>query len=678
MARPRAILHLLSFTTLCVGGWSAWRASQTELSEPIERVMLVPGSLPALNPFLPANEAERQLLDLIHEPLIRIDREGRLGAALAEEWSWHQNMTFWFSSAQETKDAAQMIAAQPVEKRAEWDLESVTPLGTSLTLRFTHPNTRVDDEILAIFIGKLPQKLTFLRIASTPKMRPAIQAYAEHPEHSANTKRVWFDDDGSCELVTSLTGLQAQQALIDWLLARHAPVPEITPITEVVALLEPVLDFRIKPGLRWDDGSLISAADVRATVNYVLPRPWPLPGRDSFRHIQSISQTATGVVRVVYRKRHSPTLAAWTALPILQAAWLQRHESGFGADLPPGAGEWHVTRLEPTRLWLGKRVSQTPETLQVVAATSPLQTRVGLATRVFDIWWPSEDRLGSLAADSTWRMLPTPPHNQLMLVWQTESPVVRDMEVRQAFSLALNREALRHEMPGGRVRLHDSFFPPGRWFSAEPPPFVYDPDAAERHFAKAGWLRDVSGQLKKSGQPLILRIIVPSGNDERLRLANALALSWRKAGLHLEVAAVPPEQYRNDLQAGRFDLALLGSELSPGWDVLPFWHSTQSGGLGMNVSRIADPQLDLLLDALVSEFDSFHLQRRASAVDARLAELRPALPLFTDVAEMAIRPDRFPGLRESEVGRGMTLRQLMSGLFVETAPAVNLQMLSPK
>ncbi|MCX6858074.1 MAG: ABC transporter substrate-binding protein, partial [Verrucomicrobia bacterium] len=576
------------------------------------------------------------------------------------------------------KEAAQTIATQPLELRASWDLESAIPLGNSLTLRFTHPGGRVADEVMAVLSAKPPQKLAFLRIASTPSMRPAIQAYADHPDFNKQTKRVWFDDDGSCELVTSLTGLQAQQQLIDWLLPRHSPLPEITPIAEVPALLEPVLDFRFKPGLRWDDGSPITAADVRATVNYVLPRPWPLPGRDLFRHIQSVSQTATGVVRIVYRKRYSPTLASWTALPILPASWLKRHENGFGADLPPGAGEWRLTKQEPTRLWLGKRDSTTAPSLQILAATAPLQTRVGLSTHIIDVWWPNEAQDKSLAPDSTWQLLPTPPHSQLMLVWQTESPLVKDIQVRQALSLALNRESLRHEMPGGKARLHDSFFPPGRWFSAEPLAVNYDPNAAEQLFAKAGWLRTVSGDLKKSGQPMNLRIIVPEGNDERLRLANALALSWQKAGLKLQVDAVPTNRYRGELQAGNFDLALLGSELSPGWDVLPFWHSSQSAGQGANVSRIADPQLDLLLDALVSEFDASHLQRRASAVEARLAELRPALPLFTDVADIAIRPQRFPGLRTTEVARGITLRQLMSGVSGEAPPTVNLQMISPK
>ena len=104
--------------------------------------MLLPGALPELNPFLPATEAERQLLDLIHEPLIRLDREGRLGAALAEQWSWHQNMTCFFATPAEAQQAVLAVADQPVEKRASWDLESVTQDGTALILRFAHPRLK--------------------------------------------------------------------------------------------------------------------------------------------------------------------------------------------------------------------------------------------------------------------------------------------------------------------------------------------------------------------------------------------------------------------------------------------------------------------------------------------------------------------------------------------------------
>jgi len=78
MAWMRATLLCLPLAALAVGGWSAWHAGQPIRTTHEGVVMLLPGALPE-------TEAERQLLDLIHEPLICLDREGRLGAALAEQ-----------------------------------------------------------------------------------------------------------------------------------------------------------------------------------------------------------------------------------------------------------------------------------------------------------------------------------------------------------------------------------------------------------------------------------------------------------------------------------------------------------------------------------------------------------------------------------------------------------------
>lgn len=678
MAWTRALLFSLPLAALGVGGWSAWRVSQSTREQDRDLVMLLPGALPALNPFLPANEAERQLLDLIHEPLIRLDREGRLGTALAEQWGWHQNMTCWFASPEAAKAAATAVNDQPVEKRASWDLESVTQDRSSLVLRFSHPGSTVADEVLAVLSTQQPQHLAFLRIASGPETRAAIQAYAAHADHAPSTKRLWFDDDGTCELVTTRTGLQAQQSLMDWLRTRQPILPEITPMAEVTALLEPVLEFRLKADARWADGTAITAADVKATLDDVLPRPWPLPGRDAFRHIQNITAPEPGVVQVIYRKRHSPALPAWAALPILPAAWLKKTHDSFATTPPPGAGLWQITHRDNRRLWLEKRNTEPREKLQVLAATSPIQARVGLATGAFDILWPAPEDRTTLGKAADLRLVPTPPHNQLMLVWQTEAPQLRELRVRIALSLALDRRALSREMPGGTARLHDSFFPPGRWFSKGQTTLRQDLRAAEQQLAEAGWLRDVSGQLKKGGAVFELRIVIPAGNADRQRLAEALAASWKKLGISVEIIGSPPDRYVADLRGGRFDVALLGGELEPGWDVLPLWHSSHTDGRGLNLSRIADAQLDLLLEALMGEFDPAQIPRRTAAIESRLATLRPALPLFTDVAEMAVRLTRFPGLPELDTERGITLRELLPATQRQSRPTVKFEMLAPK
>ena len=678
MTWSRLLFSSLTLMALAIGGWSAWQAAHTQRAATSDVVMLLPGPLPVLNPFLPADESERQILDLIHAPLIRIDRDGRLATALAEQWQWRQDMTCWFDSTESARAAAQELRDQPVEKRAAWDLESVATQGEALVVRFTHPGSAVAKEVQDVLAGSLPQRLTFVRVAAPPGARVSLEQFAQHAEHAASTKRLWFDDDGTCEIVTTHTGLQMQQVLMEWLGPRHFPVPEITPLDAVTALLEPVLDFRLKPGLTWPDGSAITAADVRATLAYVLPRPWPLPGRDAFRQIQSITEPEPGRVRVIYRQAYSPALPAWTTLPILPSRWLAEHEAGFEKESPPGAGAWRVSQREGTRLWLERHGASASPKLQMLAAVSPLQTRIGIATQSFDIAWGAGGWRALLQDEPTLKTLTSPARHQLMLVWNTTAPLFKDLPLRRALGLALDREALRRAMPGGLGRSHDSYFPPGFWFSTARAPQPADREEALRLLTAAGWVRDVTGRLRRGTEALSLRFVIPDGNADRQRLSQALAKQWLEIGVHTDIVEVPAQSYLMELQAGRFDAALIGGELAPGWDVLPFWHSAHRGGLGPNVSQTSDPQLDLLLEALVSEFDAAQVPRRAAAVEERLRALHPALPLFTDLTELSLRQARFPGLSEIDTTRGVTLQELFPALTATERPRVKLEMLSPQ
>ncbi len=682
MAWTRLLFPGVTLMALAIGGWSAWQAAHTQRSATSDVVMLLPGPLPRLNPFLPASESERQIIDLIHEPLIRIGRDGRLATALAEQWQWRQDMTCWFDSSESARDAAEELRAQPVEKRASWDLESVATQGAALVVRFTRPGSAVAQEVQEAVAASAPQKLTMVRIASAPSARPVLEEFARHADHAATTKRLWFDDDGTCEIVTTRTGLQAQQMIMEWFMARRLLAPETTPVGEVTALLEPVLDFRLKPARLWPDGTAISAADVRATLDLVLPRPWPLPGRDAFRQIQSITEPEPGLVRIIYRKAYSPALAAWTTLPVLPASWLEKHESDFETTSPPGAGSWQVSQRDPTRLWLEKQrtlnANEVTPKIQMIAAASPLQVRIGLATQSFDLAWPSEASRELLHAKPTLKIMSSPARHQIMLVWNTTASLLKDTRVRRGLGLALDRQALGRAMPDGLGRPYDSFFPPGFWFSTDKEAAPANLGESLHQLSESGWLRDVEGRLRHGTEEMRLRLVIPDGNTDRLRLAQALAKQWQEIGVRMDIAEVTAQSYLMELQAGRFDAALIGGELSPGWDVLPFWHSSHGGGHGRNVSQMADPQLDLLLEALVSEFDSAQIPARAAAVEARLHALQPAMPLFTDLSEMAVREARFPGLPDLDTARGVTLQELLPALTPANRPQVKLEMLSPK
>lgn len=684
MEWARLILFGIPLAVLGAGGWAGWRARTMGVTAGEDRVMLLPGALPVLNPFLPASEAERQVLDLVHESLLRVDDAGRLAPGLAETWAWHQEVTCWFTAEDGVKQAQARLAALPPEQRAAWELESVTTRGLSLVLRFARPGSVGADEALRVLEGAAPRPLSFLRVEvageGTSLARDLMETYVLKAAEGVDVRRLWFDDDGACELVTTLPALQAQEALTRWLDNRKAGKVVVTPLAEVSGLLEPVLEFRLRESAAWPGGGgRVTARDLRATLRAAMEGGWPVPGREALRQVQEVEEAEPGVLRVVYRKKHGPALMAWTTLPVLPAAWLEAgHQPGEG-DVP-GAGSWRVASRQGGELRLES--TQPPvRRLRLLGATSPLQARVGLATGTFDIIWPNPGEAAALEQVLSARVLPAPPRGRVQLVWNTLSTRLRDVRVREGLALLLDKQTLGAEVLHGTVRPYAGFFPPGLWFTpAVAPAPKPDAEAAEARLSAAGWLKDVAGVARTATQALDLRLLIPAGNAARLELARAIAAAWAAAGARVEVVEAAGADFATALRTGKFDAALIGLGPDPSWDLAPFWHTPETGG-DLNVSGLADPQLDLLLEALASTFDPAEVPARAADIQRRLAELRPAEPLFTDLERVAVRASRFPGLAEAVPPPygGVVLRQLMQATRPPAPPVPQgLKMLVPK
>ncbi|TDU81680.1 ABC-type transport system substrate-binding protein [Prosthecobacter fusiformis] len=668
----RALIFGIPLVALGVASWAAWQIQRLspERSEAI--IMMLPGDFPDLNPFFPRSEAERQILDLIHEPMIRLDSQGRLAPGLAKSWSWHQRVTCWFSTQDALHSAQRRLAEVPPETRQSWNLDEVTTQGLSLLLHFSKPGAPGTDAALQTLASESVLPLTFIRLDSPPSARLSLEKFAKSPEHAASSVRLWFDEDGACELVTTRPLHLVREELTTWLRQNGQTVPSITPMAEVAGLLEPVLDFKLNSTQHtWPDGSPVTAADIRATVSHVMQRGYPVPGREGFRHIQDITVQGSSTVRVTYRRSYGAALASWIHFPILPESWLKKAPEDL-EEPPPGAGQWQASRT-PSLLTLTPRAAPegTPQhSLHAITATSSLQARVALATGTLDVAWPGDN--SELLEETSLDFHPTQPRNRLLVLWNLRSSRLSELPVREALSLGLDRQSLLANGLDGQARLAEPLFMPGLWYAPKGNSQIFDLELARQKLETAGWLRDVSGIAKKGGQTLDFKLLVTTGNEQRTRLAHLLADQWSQLGARVTVTSVASEALVPEhLAPGKFDAVLLGLDYELAWDQTAFWHSGQIQA-GLNFSRLADPQLDLLLESLASEYDTRQIPARARAVQDRFLTQQPALPLIGDLQQIGVRKARFPQLGAPDSHRPLTLRTLL-----QTASPQSLQMRVP-
>lgn len=655
----RLFLMLVPFAVLALASWAAEQSRQMRAMRGEGVVAMLTDPKPALHPYAPRTEAERQIIDLVHEPLMRVGGDGTLQPALAELWRWSQDVTCWFADEKTAKQAQERLQAQLGESNrwAEWHLSTVRLVANSLVLNFNDATHAGTSKALEVIADLMPQTVAFWRVESQQPLRGIAQRFFTDSPLAKQIRRVWFDRDNSFEIVT--VG-PAQRLLDEFRSHLAAKVPtevRIGLMGEVSALSEPVLALDMRQGQTWHDGTPVTAWDVKTTIEQVSRRPWLLPNREALRHIQDMEiQNGGNQLRVVFRSRYGPALCGWAGLPVLPASWWKAHEQdddkAFTLSPPPGAGSFRLTHLDSRTLSLTPVSTQqeSPRFLFHFNA-SPLMTEVGLGTKTTNLVWPA-----TIAGnhDDLFACL-TPPNRRLVVLWNTKRPVLTDVRTREALATITDVASIIAALPGRHTISDGSLFPPGMWLHTKAPRVPWSAAKAKRVLADAGWLPGVDGIGRNAGNKFEFSLLLVTGDPVVTQTANLLAAQWRKLGANIRVETLASA----DLLAGRlasreFDAVMLEQRFEVSWDQFPWWHSSQAKPGGTNFAGIEDPQTDLLLEALATEFEPAAAGERVRQLEGRLLPLQAMLPLFHTVDHAAVSA----ALAANKPRTSWTLREL--------------------
>jgi len=186
---------------------------------------------------------------------------------------------------------------------------------------------------------------------------------------------------------------------------------------------------------------------------------------------------------------------------------------------------------------------------------------------------------------------------------------LRDRTVRQAFYQAINREQLMEVMTLGLGAVADSWFPPNdanrSRVEREIPRYPFDPAAALRLLADAGWTRGHEGILvHTSGERFTaeLRTIPQYGEKP----AVVIASNWKDIGADMSVWAIPQARAsERELNATQTFAKVNGSYLDALFDRLDsrLVASASNRWTGRNLSGWGNPRYDEVIDRLAVTID---------------------------------------------------------------------------
>jgi len=207
----------------------------------------------------------------------------------------------------------------------------------------------------------------------------------------------------------------------------------------------------------------------------------------------------------------------------------------------------------------------------------------------------------------------------------------RDQRVRQALSIAIDRSAIAARlMDGAALPASNLVSPPVFGYASDLKPDTYDPEGAKRLLAEAGYPDGFATTLSATNNRYV--------NDEQI--AQAVAQMLARIGVRVRVDAMPvnvylPRARKGELAFGMFgwgsfsaDLALRSLLATP---------DAKKGYGAFNWSGYSNPKLDALLDRAFATVDE--KAREEIAREAMRTAMRDfaAIPLHHQVGTWAMK-----------------------------------------
>ncbi|WP_455926228.1 extracellular solute-binding protein [Pseudomonas putida] len=432
--------------------------------------------------------------------------------------------------------------------------------------------------------------------------------------------------------------------------------------------------FNLNPKARFDDGTPITAEDVRYTFEQ-LTTHGKLQYRIQFADVARVVVESPGTVRFDFSNAGNRTLALDIAtLPVLPEHWWRLHDfaQGGGFAIPPGSGPYRVAHVDPGRSlrlqrvtdWWGADLAVNRglynfDQLRVEYFADNGSVDVeALRAGVFDF-----NTVGSSAQYATAytgdalrdgrlqkaRLGPQAIQGTQGFVFNLDKPVFADRRVRQALALLWDFQWTNHTLMYDAYVRQRSFFSnsemaatglpdaeqlkilaswraqlPREVFNESFAPPVTDGSGIVRDkqlqalalLEEAGWHPQGEQLVNAAGQPLRFTFLNSGTGFERLVLP--FKRNLMQIGVTLDFRSVDAAQYINRLRLRDYDMIVANYPVSasPGLELFNEFGSQAANDPGSNnYLGLRDPVVDQLIAGVVKADNRQAMLANARALD---------------------------------------------------------------
>jgi peptide/nickel transport system substrate-binding protein len=348
--------------------------------------------------------------------------------------------------------------------------------------------------------------------------------------------------------------------------------------------------YKLKEGVLFHDGEELTADDVKFTYDIFLHEDYTGPRAGDFTELESVEVVDPYTVKFTLNEVDASfvTRSTYGILPkhILEdvpVADLEEHMA-YNLDAPIGAGPFVFEKYENGQY------------IELSANEDYFDGRPNLDKVTFRIFADTNAELLAFeTGEIDWMILPatelataeTYDHGRVSSVlalrydyigWNNDRAPFDDVRVRQALTMAIDRELIVETIMDGRAEVAHAPASPLSWaYPDSVAQFEYDPEGALELLAEAGWEPGADGILEKDGEKFSFEILSNDGNVIRRDIGVIVQQMLAEIGIEATPRQMEWGAFLDQINPPNydFDAVVLAWALGLDPDPTAIWHSRE-------------------------------------------------------------------------------------------------------
>ena len=358
--------------------------------------------------------------------------------------------------------------------------------------------------------------------------------------------------------------------------------------------------INLRKNVKWHDGVEFTAKDVVFTYNTILDPKVFNSIKSNYKEVQSVKALDKYTIEIIYKKAYFKALEIWMVgiLPMhllkdekdLMTSAFNKNPIGTGSYILNSFKIGQDIRLKANDNYFEGRPKI--DELLYKFIPDPNTSFLFLKQKKLDLagLTPLQiDRQIDEEFKDSFQIIEKPSFSYTYLGLNLKNEKFKDIRIRKALSLAINRQELVDILFFGHGKVCNGPFLPGSFaYNDEIKPTIQNIKEAKRLLKELGYDKN---------NPFTFEIVTNTGNDTRINAAQILQYQLAKADINMKIRVMEWQAFLNTIVHPRnYEAILLGWSLSLMPDAYPLWHSNSDKTGSFNLVGYSNSEVDKLIE----------------------------------------------------------------------------------